>query len=70
MERFDEFYGEVVGCGKAGIYILGSDHETYFSFSGQLPLGSKVLCSFEKDAGDKKYSRVVIVSVINYGDAA
>lgn len=70
MKRFDCFLGIVTGVNRCGVYITSKEGECAFSYEGNLPIGSQVLCTVLKEAREKLYPRVSIDSVISYGRVA
>ena len=63
-ERFDSFYGTVTGHSRAGIYVSidGLEmKEDAFSYTvSNLPNGTRVLCSLQKDADPSTGKRMLV----------
>lgn len=70
IEKYDCFCGTVVGGNAQGIYVRADNGEMVFAYYGNLPFGSRVMCSFLYQSKKKKYPRCIVDAVITYGENA
>ena len=61
LNRFDEYYGVVIGHCRTGIYILLENNVTVYSYHGA-PDNSRGLCSVQK-LGNPETNRLPLVVV-------
>lgn len=74
MERYsvhDGCFGIVVDSISAGVFIELDNGEIAFSYQyGNLPVGSKIICTVLKDETSTRHKLVTVDTVCIYGEAA